>query len=406
MARSNPTTPDLAGDAAGLLRRFGFAVLVILAPIAAIVSRRGLVILVPIGIALLVLATFIDSEGREPLGRARRAMIGPAGLTAAFLAFWAGLSLLWTPFPAAASERLLNLAGIAAVGMLAVAALPQRMRVTNLYLMPIGTGLAALVALVLEARGVPLGDAEPTTDMAILDRGLLLLVLVAPSAISWLASKDRYMSCFALVAVVTAALVYGGAWPALAAFAIGAVVYAIATLDGGIGRWVGLVVMPGLVLAAPLVPFLLRPMAKLVFGISHPRVESIRVWARIVTDDPARLITGHGLDTVLRAKIAGLVPNLAPTGILFEVWFELGFLGAIALALLLAFAVNGASRLQGGAAPGAMMTLAVAFSLAVMGQGAAQAWWLIGLALAALVAVAVDRGQYRTTRPRPSGPAT
>ncbi|WP_293867167.1 peptide ABC transporter permease [uncultured Alsobacter sp.] len=404
MNRSIPTTADPATDAAGLLRRFGFAVLVILAPVAALVSRRGLVILIPIGIALLVLATFIESEGREPLGRARRALLAPAGLIAAFLVFWAGLSLMWTPFPAAASERLVNLAGISAVGMIAAAALPQRMRVSNLYLMPIGAGLAALVALFLEVRGVSF-DTEPTTDTAILDRGLLMLVLVAPSAISWLASKDRYVACFALVAVVTAALVYGGAWPALGAFAIGAVVYAIVTLNAAAGRWVALILIPGLVLAAPALPFLLRPVSKVTFGITHPKVETIRTWSRIVTDDPARLITGHGLDTALRAKLAGLVPNQAPSGILFEVWFELGFLGAIALALLLAKAVNGASRLQGGAAPGAMMTLAVAFSLAVLGQGAAQAWWLIGLALAAILAVAVDRGQYRTTRPRSSGPA-
>jgi hypothetical protein len=404
MNRSPTTTADPATDAAGLLRRFGFAVLVIFAPVAAIVSRRGLVILVPIGIALLVLATFIESEGREPLGRARRALLAPAGLVASFLVFWAGLSLMWTPFPGAASERLLNLAGIAAVAMVAAAALPQRMRVSNLYLMPIGAGLAALVALVLEIRGVTF-EVEPTAEMAILDRGLLMLVLVAPSAISWLASKDRYVACFALVAVVTAALVYGGAWPALGAFAIGAAVYAIVTLNAPLGRLVGLVLIPGLVLAAPALPFLLRPTSKLIFGITHPKVETIRTWARIVTDDPARLVTGHGLDTALRAKLAGLVPNQAPSGILFEVWFELGFLGAIALALLLAQAVNGASRLQGGAAPGAMMTLSIAFSLAVLGQGAAQAWWLIGLAVAGILAVAVDRGQYRTTRPRPSGPA-
>jgi hypothetical protein len=62
--------------------------------------------------------------------------------------------------------------------------------------------------------------------------------------------------------------------------------------------------------------------------------------------------------------------------------------------------VGAASRLQGGAAAGALMTLTVAFVLAVTGQGAAQAWWLVGLALAAITAVAVDRGQYRTTRPR------
>jgi hypothetical protein len=398
MDRAVSQTNNVAIDAAALLRRFGFAVLVIMAPAAALLTRRGLVILVPIGIALLVLATFLESEGREPLGRARRAIVGPAGGIAAFLAFWAGLSLLWSPFPAEALERLVNLVGVGAVAFVAVAALPQRMRVSNLYLMPLGAGLSALMALWLGLRPGSVPGIE--IDAGILDRGLLLLVLVTPAAVSWLASKDRFVSCFLLVAVVTAALIVGEAWAALVALALGAVVFAVATIDTRAGRWTCLVLIPGLVLAAPAMPFVLRPLSKMAFGITHPRVEMVRSWGRIVYDDPARLFTGHGLDTGLRAKLAGLVPNSAPSGILYEVWFELGFLGAVALALLLARAVGAASRLQGGAAAGALMTLTVAFVLAVTGQGAAQAWWLVGLALAAITAVAVDRGQYRTTRPR------
>lgn len=398
MDRAASQTSNLATDAAGLLRRFGFAVLVIMAPAAALLTRRGLVILVPIGIALMVLATFLESEGREPLGRARRAILGPAGGLAAFLAFWAALSLMWSPFPSEALERLVNLVGVGVVAFLAVTALPQRMRASNLYLMPLGAGLAALMALWLGLR--PQALKWLALDAGIIDRGLLLLVLVTPAAVSWLASKDRFVSCFVLVAVVTAALIVGEAWAALVALALGAAVFAVATLDTTVGRWVCLVLIPGSVLLAPAMPFLLRPLAKMMFGITHPRVEAVRAWARIVYDDPARLFTGHGLDTALRAKLAGLVPNSAPSGILFEVWFELGFLGAVALALLLARAVDGASRLQGGAAAGALMMLTVAFVLAAAGQGAAQAWWLVGLALAAVTAVAVDRGQYRTTRPR------
>jgi hypothetical protein len=284
------------------------------------------------------------------------------------------------------------------VAFVAVAALPQRMRVSNLYLMPLGAGLSALMALWLGLRPGSVPGIE--IDAGILDRGLLLLVLVTPAAVSWLASKDRFVSCFLLVAVVTAALIVGEAWAALVALALGAAVFAVATIDTRAGRWTCLVLIPGLVLAAPAMPFVLRPLSKMAFGITHPLVEMVRSWGRIVYDDPARLFTGHGLDTGLRAKLAGLLPNSAPSGILYEVWFELGFLGAIALALLLARAVGAASRLQGGAAAGALMTLTVAFVLAVTGQGAAQAWWLVGLALAAITAVAVDRGQYRTTRPR------
>jgi len=102
----------------------------------------------------------------------------------------------------------------------------------------------------------------------------------------------------------------------------------------------------------------------------------------------------------LRAKLAGLVPQTAPSGLLSDVWFELGFLGAIALALLLGRAVQATARLSPGVAPGALMTLVVAFVLAITGQGAAQSWWLMSLVLAAVVILAVDRGQYRTSRPK------
>lgn len=395
------TSANAAVDAAGLLRRVGFLLLVVAAPLSAVLSRRGLVIVVPMGMALMMIATLVESEGREPAQRAWKAMTGVAGALAMFLLFWAALSLLWTPFPGEALERVANLSGIGLLGLLAVAAVPDRMRASNLYLMPVGVGLSALVALGVGLRAgfTPLSRL-PEVDQALLERGLLLIVLLTPAAVSWLMSRNRLISAFALVAAVTAGLIVAQAPEPLAALVIGAAVFAGATVSPALFGRICLIAIPGLVLAAPALPFFFRPAAKLVFGIQHPLVETIRTWCRIVTDDPLRLITGHGLDTALRARLAGLVPSQAPSGLLFEVWFELGFLGAIALALLLGRAVMASMKLEPGAVPGALMTLTVAFVLAALGQGAAQAWWLIGLALAALTVVAVDRGQYRTTRPR------
>lgn len=395
------TSANAAIDAAGLLRRVGFILLVVAAPLFAVLSRRGLVIVVPMGMALMLLATIVESEGREPAQRAWRSMLGPAGALAVFLLFWATLSLLWTPFPGEALDRLANLSGIGLIGLLTVASVPDRMRASNLYLMPVGVGLAALCALAvaLKAGFTPLSRL-PEIDQSLLERGLLLIVLLTPSGVSWLMSRDRFVSAFLLVAAVTASLVVAQSYPPLVALVAGAMVFAGATIWPRLFKKIGVVGLPALVIAAPILPFLARPIAKLVLGAAHPLVETIRIWGRMVTDDPLRLVTGHGLDTALRARLAGLVPNQAPSGILFEVWFELGFLGAITLALLLGRAALACARLEPGAVPGALMTLTVAFMLAALGQGAAQAWWLMGLALAAITVVAVDRGQYRTTRPR------
>jgi hypothetical protein len=400
MARPAQTSANPAVDAAALLRRFGFALLVLAAPLLAAGSRRGLVIVAPIGVALMVLATVVESEGREPLVGFWRALRSITGGIAVFLAFWAGLSLLWTPFPSEAADRLLNLVGIGLVGLLAVTALPERMRASNLYLLPIGTGVAALAIVAVGARILLGKSPAPDLDQAQIERGVLTVAVLLPAAVTWLLSKDRLVSGFLLVAVVTASFVVADGRAALVALALGAVVFGIATVSPRAGRALTYLALPGLVLAAPFVPFILRPLAKLVRGPSDPSVETIRTWARMITDEPLRLMTGRGLDTALRAKLAGLVPQSAPSGLLFDLWFELGFLGAIALALLLARAIGATSRLHAGVAPGALMTLVVAFTLAVAGKGAAQAWWLMGLALAPLVVVAVERGQYRTTRPR------
>ena len=229
----------------------------------------------------------------------------------------------------------------------------------------------------------------------------MLVVLLTPAAVSWLMSRDRFISAFLLVSAVTASLIVAQTYPPLAALVTGAVVFAGATIWPRLFKKLGVVGLPVLVIAAPALPFVTRPLAKFVLGTTHPLVETIRIWCRMVTDEPLRLLTGHGLGTpALRARLAGIVPNQAPAEILFEVWFELGFLGAIALALLLGRAALASARLEPGAVPGALMTLTVAFVLAALGQGAAQAWWLMSLALAAVTVRAVDRGQYRTTRPR------
>ncbi len=61
MIRNNAQAPlDPATDAALLLRRIGFGTLALVLPLAALVSRRAAVVLVPIGVVLLIIATLIE----------------------------------------------------------------------------------------------------------------------------------------------------------------------------------------------------------------------------------------------------------------------------------------------------------------------------------------------------------
>ncbi|RYY15118.1 MAG: peptide ABC transporter permease, partial [Alphaproteobacteria bacterium] len=87
---------------------------------------------------------------------------------------------------------------------------------------------------------------------------------------------------------------------------------------------------------------------------------------------------------------------------LFELWYELGLVGAFAAAFALHAAIRRAGREASVLVPGAMAAFASAFLIACIGVGMTVMWWLTTLALAVLVFVAVERGQFRTRRPKAS----
>jgi hypothetical protein len=86
--------------------------------------------------------------------------------------------------------------------------------------------------------------------------------------------------------------------------------------------------------------------------------------------------------------------------VLFEIWYELGVVGAAAAAVALHAAVHSAGRGHPALVPGGMAAFAAAFTFAIFGIGTAQMWWVTTLATVTLVFVAAERGQFRTTRPK------
>ena len=395
-----PTRLDPAQDAARLLGRLGFAILMIAAPLAAVGGRRALVILVPVAVVLLILAAAIESDGREPWRRAREMILTPAGGLLGFLLFWAALSLVWTPFPVEAAERFANVAGTVALALLCSASLPRRMRASNIYLLPIGVALTT-VALIGSVLRPGIGLIE---EGGLAQRAALLCVLLTPAMFTWLAMRGKLLLGYAVVGLVAFAALAVQSAGLVAALAIGASVYALAMRNGRLARRIVLGVTAGLVLCAPLVPFLLRPITKFMFGLTDPKTEAVRVWMRIVTQEPARLLTGHGFDTAIRARLAGLVPPNSPRGLLFELWYELGLLGAIAAALLLWRIVAASAQQSARDGAAILALLAIGFVLAMLGQGATQAWWLLGLLVAIVALSAVLRAHERAVRLTPSGP--
>ena len=163
-------------------------------------------------------------------------------------------------------------------------------------------------------------------------------------AVAWLRSRGRHVEALCLaVAVALASLVSPHFLP-LNGLAAGAVVFAIAAMSPPFGAWLTAAAMAGLLLFAPLLPFVARPLAASLLGGDAPLVASLDVWRSVVVDEPLRLVTGHGFETALRGRFVGFLPLEAPSTLLFEVWYELGVVGAVAGAVALYSAARSAGR--------------------------------------------------------------
>ena len=402
MARAPSQTIDPAADAAALLRRLGFAALMLALPVGALVARRGAVVLVPVGVVLLVLAAALGGTHRGLRDSLRNVATSPAGLAGAVLLAWSGLSLLWTPFQGPASERFLSIVATLGVGMAGYLALPDRMRSANLYLLPIGTGLAAIVAVVLSLADT--FDRSGAEDNQNLERGLVVLVLLLWPSLAWLRSRQRNREAVALAAAVAVAAALGPEFLPVIGLAGGALVYAITAVNLRLGVRITAAAMLGALALAPIVPFVAREIARVFVGVGHPLFTSLAVWRRVILNEPLRLITGHGFETAFRGRLGGLLPSTAPSTLLFEIWFDLGLLGALAAAAALFFAATRAGREDPPLVPAMMAAFATAFIFACLSIGTAQMWWFTALVAVVLIFVATERGQFRTTRPKASFP--
>ncbi len=399
MARAPLPPVDPAADAAALLRRLGFATLMVAVPVAALVARRAVVVLAPIGVALLVIAALLDRDHDGIVPDLKRIVTSPGGLAGTLLLGWMVLSLAWTPFRAAASERALNILAVTGMMLAVYLALPGRMRVANLYLAPVGVAAAAILAGVLALSDLAIGRAVDE-DGAGLERGIMVLVATSWPALAWLRSRGRDLEALALaVAVAVAALMAPVGLP-FAAFAVGGVVFALASIGLRLGVAGTAAALAGAVALAPLAPFVLRPVAALVLRRNDPLLVGLDAWRRVIGDDPLRFLIGRGFETAARGRFTGFLRPDAPISLPFDIWYDLGIVGAGALATALYAAVRAAGRAHAGLVPGAMAAFATAFTLCCLGVTPVQLWWFTTLWIAAFVFLAADRGQFRTRRPK------
>jgi hypothetical protein len=226
-----------------------------------------------------------------------------------------------------------------------------------------------------------------------------MAILLWP-AMGWLRSRGRHPESLLLALVAALATMLGPSALPLQGLAAGAIVFGLAAASPRLGAALTAGVMAGLLLVAPLLPFLLRPLVALILGDGSGAVAHLDAWRDVVLNEPVRLITGHGFETALRSRYVGFLPQATPSTLLFEIWYELGIVGAWAAAVALGASARRAGRDHPLLVPGILAAFATAFAFACLGIGTAQVWFLTTLAAAVLIFVAAERGQFRTTRPK------
>lgn len=387
---------DPAVEAAGLILRLGIAILAVGVPCAAVVSRRLLFVLMPVGAVLMVIGGLLTPGDGGRLRQWRGVAGSPLVLATLFLVLWAGLSLAWTAFPELAFERFLKTSGTVLISAAAIAALPRQIKASNSNLLPIGVAAAAL-AIVSVGLASPAMLRVNEDDGTNLQRATVGVVLLAWPALGALALRHRVAA--AGIIAVAAALAAVVVWMpnALAALIVAMLTFSLAySSPARAGRILALVV-GAVILAAPAFPLVVQ-------GLFPGRVEALAgfgwlpVWAQIVKSEGLRLVTGHGYDAAVRALTFGLLPAQTPRGILFEVWYELGALGAAGLAALAWFAFRAAGRAEAAIAPFLLAALAGAMTIAIGGLSLAQLWWITLLCVVAICFAIVVRGHARDQR--------
>ncbi len=395
MFAARPAFGDPAAEAARFLCRLALIILMILTPLAETAAHGVLYVLLPVGASVLVISGALSGgiRGREHFFDQ---LISPIGLTALFLAFWAALSLIWTPFSAEAAARFGKALGTGVVVLFAIAFLPEKTKASNLYLLPIGVGITAIVTALIILFGPQTFWKGADPDYTLAQRCIMSVSILLWPALGALALREHWITAAALAAVVTMAALTAFEPIALVAIAVGAVVYAIAMTQALRTAEVAAFAMVCVVLLAPIFALFALP----VTALAHlPRNGSVFVFANVVATHWPRLITGHGLDFAARAIELGVLPPDAPRGILFTIWYELGLLGAVAFAILSACVFLAAGRAAPHAAPALIAGLVAGLVIALLGAETTQLWWITLSGLAAIAFALLLKGHPRAKRP-------
>ncbi|MGH6795712.1 MAG: hypothetical protein ACREDH_11085, partial [Methylocella sp.] len=322
-----------AEAAAKLLMRLGLAALFVGLPCAGIFWRGAIYVVLPVGAILILLGALLDAPPHAGR-RLRDAIVSPTGGAALVVALWAGVSVIWTPFPADAGERFLQFACATSLAVLAAVYLPQKTKSLDSYLLPVGIAAASAATLALAYFDSPwfFGDFE--FDETLYERATITSIVLVWPALGFLSLREHWIAAAILAVLVAGVALAGFAQIALLAMGAGAFTFAMAmSRPAQTARVFAWLVAP-LIIFSPLLPLLYR-LVLWITGVDPGAGSApMLIWSELIASHWPRLITGHGLDFVHRGLGFGYLPEGTPRSLLLVLRLDFGLVGAAGCAVL------------------------------------------------------------------------
>jgi len=385
------TADQTTTNVAHLLVRLGLLLGFAVTPAVLLFSQRAIFVLSSVALALVLAAGPLLGR-RMRLNEAFAFLVSPIGIGCMFVSFWASASLLWTPFPAEAAPRLLKIVSTLLSVLLVAQVLPAQSRAANLYVLPIGVAAASVGAIALGA-GLLTRKHDPATIRTLQDAVAVMLMLLWPAMMAAvLRGRTKLAATLAIVAGVALLAVHSTG--ALAASAAAGLAYMASRWDRAkTARWIGRIGAASFLLA-PLVALLLGPFVGAIPGLSW-----LKLWNGAILTDGVRLLTGHGFNFVASGYYHGYLGPETPKSLLFEIWTDLGALGALSCAVLLLLAYRLAAAQTAKTSVYWIGALTFVTAMGVFGGATLQLWWITALALALVALILATRGDFQTERP-------
>ncbi|MDQ0392395.1 hypothetical protein [Labrys monachus] len=374
-----PLDPALA--VSGLLTRLGLFLLVVFSPFVAMFSRRAVAVMVPIATALLILAAALDGRLFAALRRLGRFLLSYEALALFLILIWAAVTILWTPKPANAAGRLPGVLLTILLFSLAIACLKDRVRLSDVNLIPIGVAIASLTLALEFVPHSPLAQWVDTSidDTESLRAAMLLTLLIWPATGSLMA-RGRNWQALLLCIVTIAALWLVHNLIVFTAFLAGVAVMIPALWRPRATARVVCGIILGLLVFAPLIGWLMSLYGGFLLPAEGDQL--VGVWRDVTHAIPGHFLGGFGYDSSawLTRGVGGQL-LASPRNAALQIWLELGAVGVALSALALWASFRAVERRDDRSIPAAV---AIGASTAVMmfaGLAAWQTWWLMSLGL-------------------------